>query len=84
MPALSHGEIITYLETSGGGLAASYRYDPFGNLAASSGALAATNVYRFSSKEVHLNTGMYYYLCRQRSRWRYGRAGAPPSANSCP
>ena len=46
------------------GLAASYRYDPFGNTLASSGTLAATNVYRFSSKECHANSGMYYYLYR--------------------
>jgi RHS repeat-associated protein len=45
-------------------LAASYRYDPFGNLISSSGAYATNNVYRFSSKEVHLNSGMYYYLYR--------------------
>ena len=26
------------------------------------GALADANVYRFSSKEIHVNSGMYYYL----------------------
>jgi RHS repeat-associated protein len=55
---------ITYLETSSQGLAASYRYDPFGNTISSSGTFAATNVYRFSSKECHVNSGMYYYLYR--------------------
>lgn len=40
---------------------ASYRYDPFGNTISKSGTLADTNVYRFSSKEIHVNTGMYYY-----------------------
>ena len=39
----------------------SYRYDPFGNTLSSSGTLAGANVYRFSSKEIHVNSGMYYY-----------------------
>src|SRR5208282_6855164 len=43
---------------------ASYRYDPFGNTTSSSGTLASANVYRFSSKECHVNSGMYYYLYR--------------------
>jgi len=55
---------ITYLETSAQGLGASYEYDPYGNLYTYSGSLAAGNVYRFSSKECHLNSGMYYYLYR--------------------
>jgi RHS repeat-associated protein len=55
---------ITYLENSSQGLAASYRYDPFGNTISSSGTLAAANLYRFSSKECHVNSAMYYYLYR--------------------
>ena len=42
-------------------MVASYRYDPFGNTISQSGSLAAANVYRFSSKEIHVNSGMYYY-----------------------
>ena len=51
---------------SGGNLAvvASYRYDPYGNLLFKSGAWADTNVYRFSSKECHVKSGLYYYLYR--------------------
>ncbi len=52
---------ITYLVNSSQGLAASYRYDPFGNTISSSGTLASANVYRFSSKELHVNSGLYYY-----------------------
>jgi RHS repeat-associated protein len=52
---------ITYLVNSSQTIAASYRYDPFGNLISSSGSLATANVYRFSSKELHVNSGMYYY-----------------------
>ena len=44
---------ITYLVNSSQALAASYRYDPFGNTTASSGTLASANVYRFSSKRRH-------------------------------
>jgi RHS repeat-associated protein len=43
---------------------ASYRYDPFGNTISISGTNAASNLYRFSSKEVDLNytdSGLYYY-----------------------
>src|SRR5204862_1454559 len=52
---------ITYLVNSSQTVAASYRYDLFGNLLASSGSLASGNVYHFSSKEIHVNSGMYYY-----------------------
>src|SRR5438094_1674656 len=40
---------------------ATYRYDPFGNTITTTGTNAANNVYRFSSKERHANSGMYYY-----------------------
>src|SRR5437870_13113673 len=40
---------------------AAYRYDPYGNTISSSGTLASANVYRFSSKEIHFNSGLYYY-----------------------
>jgi len=46
------------------GIVATYRYDPFGNTISQSGPLADANVYRFSSKEIHPNSGMYYYLYR--------------------
>jgi len=52
---------ITYLLNSSQTRVASYRYDPFGNTFSSSGTLASANVYRFSSKEIHANSGMYYY-----------------------
>ena len=45
-------------------MAATYRYDPYGNTVSSSGTQASANVYRFSSKEVHANSGMYMYLYR--------------------
>jgi RHS repeat-associated protein len=43
---------------------ARYLYDPFGNLLSQSGPLADANLYRFSSKEWHQNSGLVYYLYR--------------------
>jgi RHS repeat-associated protein len=37
---------------------------PYGNVLNSSGPLAAANVYRFSSKETHVSSGLIYYLYR--------------------
>ena len=55
---------ITYLADGSQALAASYRYDPFGSTISSSGPRATANLFRFSSKEVHANSGMYIYLYR--------------------
>lgn len=52
---------VTYLVNSSQTKAAAYRYDPFGSTVSSSGSLASANVYRFSSKELHVNSGLYYY-----------------------
>ena len=45
-------------------VAARYSYDPFGNTLSASGPLAGANLYRFSSKEFHPNSGLVYYLYR--------------------
>jgi RHS repeat-associated protein len=55
---------ITYLVDNSQALAASYRYDSFGNVLSSSGTMASANFYRFSSKEIHVNSGLYIYLYR--------------------
>jgi RHS repeat-associated protein len=52
---------LTYLETSAQGLGASYRYDAYGNTLASSGSYAGANTYRFSSKMIDADSGLYYY-----------------------
>jgi RHS repeat-associated protein len=52
---------ITCLITTNQDVVASYRYDPYGNTLSQSGGLAAVNTYRFSSKEFHAATGLYYY-----------------------
>ena len=43
---------------------ARYVYDPFGNIASQSGALADANTCRYSSKEFDKNTGLAYCLYR--------------------
>ena len=55
---------VTYMLNSSQTKVIEYRYDPFGNTISSSGTLAAANVYRFSSKEFHVNSGLYYYTHR--------------------
>jgi RHS repeat-associated protein len=52
---------ITFMINGSQAMVARYRYDPFGNLISQSGSLANANVYRFSSKEIHVASGMYYY-----------------------
>jgi RHS repeat-associated protein len=52
---------ITAMVNAQRALVAKYLYDPFGNILAQSGALAAVNFYRFSSKEAHPTSGTYYF-----------------------
>jgi RHS repeat-associated protein len=52
---------VTSLLDSHQTVAARYQYDPFGNLLGLSGSMADANLYRFSSKEAHGNSGLYYY-----------------------
>src|SRR5262249_1743258 len=52
---------ITFMIDGSQAMVARYRYDSFGNLISQTGSLAGANSYRFSSKEFHLNSGMYNY-----------------------
>jgi RHS repeat-associated protein len=56
---------VTALVNSSGVLQASYRYNPYGGLISSSGALASANTMRFSSKPAIFSSsgfwGFYYY-----------------------
>jgi RHS repeat-associated protein len=45
-------------------IVAKYLYDAFGNTLSAAGSLAQANLYRFSSKEAHPNSGLVYYLYR--------------------
>ncbi len=55
------GGNVTALTDARQAVVARYRYDPFGNLLGLSGPMAEANPYRFSSKEWHANSGLYYY-----------------------
>jgi len=55
---------VTMLIYTNQTVAAQYVYDPYGNVLGMSGALAEANLYRFSSKEYHPNSGLAYYLYR--------------------
>jgi RHS repeat-associated protein len=55
---------VAMLVNSSQAVAAKYVYDAFGNLISKSGPLADANLYRFSSKEAHSNSGLDYYLYR--------------------
>ncbi len=45
-------------------IVAKYLYDAFGNVLSAAGSLAPQNLYRFSSKEAHPNSGLVSYLYR--------------------
>jgi RHS repeat-associated protein len=55
---------ITCMTDTNQAVVAGYLYDPYGRILSQSGPLAAANLYRFSSKEFHVNSGLVYYLYR--------------------
>jgi RHS repeat-associated protein len=52
---------VTCLINTNQEIVAKYTYDPFGGILSASGPLADANLYRFSTKEYHANSGAYYY-----------------------
>lgn len=52
---------VTAMVNGSGTVVARYLYDSFGNSLGQWGPLAEANTYRFSSKEWHANSGLYYY-----------------------
>ncbi len=64
---------VSELVDSVGSIVAHYEYDPFGRIAASTGAYADENPYRFSTKYQDTETGLLYYGFRYYSpelgRW---------------
>ncbi len=53
-------------------IVAKYLYDSFGNVLSAFCLLAAANLYRFSSKEAHINSGLNYlyrYYDPNLQRW---------------
>jgi RHS repeat-associated protein len=58
-----NGNVTVLLDTNQA-VVAKYVYDPFGAVLSMSGSLAHANLYRFSSKEIHVPSGLLYYLYR--------------------
>jgi uncharacterized protein RhaS with RHS repeats len=56
----ANGNITDYVATNGA-VVAHYEFDAFGNTAAQSGTLADAFAYRFSTKYLDYETGLYYY-----------------------
>ena len=55
---------VTCLINTNQSVVARYLYDPFGSVISKSGPLADANLYRFSSKEFHLPSGLLSYQRR--------------------
>jgi RHS repeat-associated protein len=55
---------VIALYHSGGGFAAAYEYDPFGNLQNAQGSYAGANPFGFSTKFTDAETGLVYYGMR--------------------
>ena len=56
-----NGNVSELISPSDGSVNAHYEYDAFGNAVLASGAGASENCYRFSTKDIDDETGLYYY-----------------------
>jgi RHS repeat-associated protein len=56
-----NGNVTGLTDAADGSVAATYDYDPFGNLTASSGPAANVNPFRFSTKYFDSETGLYNF-----------------------
>ena len=67
-----NGNVILITDATGQ-KAAEYQYDAFGRTLSATGTYAQTNRYRFSTKQVELGSGLYYYGYRfydpENGRW---------------
>ncbi|MCD4781807.1 MAG: AHH domain-containing protein, partial [Candidatus Omnitrophica bacterium] len=68
-----NGNVGQMLNSSTGAIEAHYEYDPYGNETLSTGALASSNPYRFSTKYLDDEFNLYYYGYRyydpETGRW---------------
>ncbi len=69
----ANGNVMALVDTADSSLAATYEYDPFGNTLRATGAKAAVNPFRFSTKYTDDEKGLVYYGYRHLSpalgRW---------------
>jgi RHS repeat-associated protein len=56
----ANGNVTTLIDAQQN-VVARYQYDPYGTLISSTGSKADANVYRFSSKEIHVASGLYSF-----------------------
>ena len=68
-----NGNVMALVDAADGSVEASYEYDPFGNTLRATGAKAAANPLRFSTKYTDDETGLVYYGFRyyhpEMGRW---------------
>jgi RHS repeat-associated protein len=57
----ANGNVSEVLNDDTGAVAAHYEYSPFGEVVRSSGSYADVNPFRFSTKYLDTETGLYYY-----------------------
>ena len=57
----ANGNVGQLINVADGTIDATYEYDPFGRLVKSTGSKANQNPYRFSTKPLDAETGLYYY-----------------------
>ena len=60
----ANGNVAQMVDGKDGSIAASYEYDPFGNILSSSGPLADVNPFRFSTRYFDNETGLGSWLYR--------------------
>jgi RHS repeat-associated protein len=67
------GNVVQLVDGSDGSVTASYEYGAYGTIVSSSGSFAGSNPFRFSTKYLDSETGLYYYGYRYYSpelgRW---------------
>ncbi|HEX8234532.1 MAG TPA: RHS repeat-associated core domain-containing protein [Abditibacteriaceae bacterium] len=68
-----HGNVVQLTSATAQGTAAEYTYDAYGRALTASGAQATANTYRYSTKEVHLVSGLvdygYRFYSPSHGRW---------------
>ena len=68
-----NGNVMGLIKATNGTISASYEYGPFGELLVSTGTMASSNPFRFSTKYRDTETDLYYYGYRYYSpslgRW---------------
>ncbi len=73
-----NGNVMALVNAADKSIVASYEYDPFGNTLRATGAKAAANPFRFSTKYIDDETGLVYYGFRYYSPYDGRFVGRDP------